>query len=409
MNVATARTTNGPPLRLLLVGLGAIAVVGLNLRLTLAVVSPLLPDIQRDYGLGSAQGGLATTAAVLMFGLAAPLAPILVNRFQPDRVLLIGLVLVAVGGTLRAADGSVALYAGMVLLGLGIALLNVVMPVIVKRDFPRAVGVVTGLYTSALNVGSAAAAALAVPLARHVGGWRPTLALAAAPALLALIVWWLRAPRRPAPGPSAASVPGLLRNPLAWQVTGYMALQSVLYYVLLAWMPTIYADSGLTPGQGGMILAVAQIAQLLACMLLPVVARGLRDQRALAAGCAALTGAGYLGMALAPAAAPVVWSVVLGLGQGGALTVALMMIVVRSPDTVSAARLSGMAQGVGYLLAAAGPPLVGVLHDHWGGWTLALLLGTGLCGVELVVGVLAGRDRLTGPEAAAPSTVRTRT
>ena len=406
MNGSTARTATGPPLRPLLLGFGAIAVVGLNLRLTLAVVSPLLPQIQQDYRLGSAQGGLATTAAVLMFGLAAPLAPALVTRFQPDRVLLLGLALVVVGGSLRAAAGPALFYSGMVVLGLGIALLNVVMPVIVKRDFPRAVGVVTGLYTSALNVGSAAAAAVAVPLAQQVGGWRPTVALAAAPAVIALILWWLRTQRRPA-GAAGSRGAGLLRSPVAWQVTGYMALQSLLYYVLLAWMPTIYSDSGLTPAQAGMILAVAQIAQLLACIVLPLLARGFRDQRVLAAGFAALTGAAYLGIALAPAAAPVVWSVLLGLGQGGALTIALMMIVVRSPDTAAAARLSGMAQGVGYLLAAAGPPLVGALHDRIGGWTLGLLLAAALCAVELVVGLLAGRDRLTGPVVTVPAKART--
>jgi CP family cyanate transporter-like MFS transporter len=166
--------------------------------------------------------------------------------------------------------------------------------------------------------------------------------------------------------------------------------------VLLAWLPTIYADNGFSAEHAGLVLAVAQIAQLAACILVPVLARALRDQRLLAAGFAALTGAAYLGIGVAPTLAPVLWAVLLGLGQGGALTVALMMIVVRSPDTASAARLSGMAQGVGYVLAAAGPPLVGALHDGLGGWTLALIMVTGLCGVELVVGLLAGRDRVIG-------------
>jgi CP family cyanate transporter-like MFS transporter len=366
-------TASAPPRRLLLVGFAAIALVGLNLRLTLAILSPLLPQIQSDYQIGSAQAGLATTAAVLMFGLAAPVAPVLVSRFHSDRVLLGGLVLVVAGTGLRS------------------------LPVIVKRDFPRAVGLCTGLYTSALLVGSALAAATAVPLAQAVGGWRPTAALAAVPAVLAVGVWWARMPRRRSAAHSVAAGSRLIRNPHAWQVTGNMALQSLLYYVLLAWLPTIYADNGFTAAHAGLVLAVAQLAQLAACILLPVLARALRDQRLLAAGFAALTGAGYLGIGVAPTLAPLLWAVLLGLGQGGALTVALMMIVVRSPDTGSAARLSGMAQGVGYLLAAAGPPLVGALHDGLGGWTLALILLTGLCAVELVVGLLAGRDRVIGP------------
>ncbi len=393
--------TAASPKRLLLLGLAAVAVVGLNLRLTLAVVSPLLPDIQSDYGLGSAQAGLATSAAVLMFGLAAPIAPLLVTRFQSDRVLLSGLALVVTGTALRSLEGVGPFFAGMVVLGIGIALLNVVMPVIVKRDFPKAVGLSTALYTSALNVGSAAAAAVAVPLAQQVGGWRPTAALAAVPAVIAIVLWWSRMPRSRGSLGALRRRSSLLRNPLAWQVTGYMALQSLLYYVLLVWLPTIYADNGLSAAHAGMILATAQIAQLAACILVPVLARAFRDQRVLAAGFAALTGAGYLGIAFVPVASPIAWSVLLGLGQGGALTVALMMIVVRSPDTAAAARLSAMAQGVGYLLAAAGPPLVGALHDRLGGWTLSLVLLTALCAVELVVGLLAGRDRLTGPSSAA--------
>jgi CP family cyanate transporter-like MFS transporter len=390
-------TTPVQPRRLILVGFAAIALVGLNLRLTLAILSPLLPQIQSDYQIGSAQAGLATTAAVLMFGLAAPVAPALVSRFHSDRVLLGGLVLVVAGTGLRSLPVVTALYGGMVVLGIGIALLNVVMPVIVKRDFPRAVGLCTGLYTSALNVGSALAAATAVPLAQSVGGWRPTAALAAVPAMLAIAVWWARMPRLRSAARVVTSGGGLMRSRLAWQVTGYMALQSLLYYVLLAWLPTIYADNGFTAAHAGLVLAVAQLAQLAACILLPVLARSLRDQRVLAAGCAALTGAGYLGIGVAPTVAPLLWAVLLGLGQGGALTVALMMIVVRSPDTGSAARLSGMAQGVGYLLAAAGPPVVGALHDALGGWTLALIVLTGLCAVELVIGLLAGRDRVLGP------------
>lgn len=383
--------------RPILVGFAAIALVGLNLRLTLAILSPLLPQIQSDYRIGSAPAGLATTAAVLMFGLAAPVAPVLVSRFHSDRVLLGGLVLVVAGTGLRSLPVVTALYGGMVMLGIGIALLNVVMPVIVKRDFPRAVGLCTGLYTSALNVGSALAAATAVPLAQAVGGWRPTAALAAVPAVLAIAVWWARMPRRRSAAHAVTVSGRLTRSRLAWQVTGYMALQSLLYYVLLAWLPTIYADNGFTAAHAGFVLAVAQLAQLAACIVLPVLARSLRDQRVLAAGCAALTGAGYLGIGVAPTVAPLLWAVLLGLGQGGALTVALMMIVVRSPDTGSAARLSGMAQGVGYLLAAAGPPVVGALHDALGGWTLALIVLTGLCAVELVIGLLAGRDRVIGP------------
>lgn len=381
----------------LLVGVALLALVGVNLRLTLAIVSPLLPEIQGEYGLSSPVAGLVTTASVLMFGLAAPVAPALVARFDPDRVLMVGLALVCVGTGVRSLSGIGVFFGGMIVLGAGIALMNVVMPVIVKRDFAGRPGLATGVYTAALNIGSAAAAAAAVPLARGVGSWRATIAMAAIPAALALALWCARPPVRSAAGQGRVRLSVLGRQPLAWQVTGYMALQSLLYYVLLAWLPTIYADNGLTPVQAGLILAVAQLAQLVACLLVPVLAAMVRDQRALAAGFAVLTAIAYLGIAVAPLAAPLLWSVVLGLGQGGALTVALMLIVLRSPDTASAAGLSAMSQGVGYLVAACGPPLVGMIHDLTGGWMPVLLALTTVCAVECGVGILAGRNRTVRP------------
>lgn len=381
----------------LVAGVALLALVGVNLRLTLAVVSPLLPEISGDYRLSLPVAGLVTTAAVLMFGLAAPVAPVLVARFNPDRVLMVGLALVCIGAVVRALGGVALFFTGMIVLGGGIALMNVVMPVIVKRDFARRTGLATGVYTAALNIGSAAVAAVAVPLSQSWSGWRMVAALAAVPAGLALLAWW----RRPAVGTAGAygrvRLGALIRQPLAWQVTGYMALQSLLYYVLLAWLPTIYADNGLSAVRAGLILAVAQVAQLVACLLAPMVAAVVRDQRALAAGFAILTAIAYLGFAVAPLAAPMLWSVVLGLGQGGALTVALMLIVLRSPDTSAAAGLSAMSQGVGYLVAACGPPLVGMISELTGGWAPVLLVLTIVCLVECAMGILAGRNRTIRP------------
>jgi len=386
--------TNGGKWPRLIIGLGALAMVGVNLRLALAVISPLIPDIRIDYDLSTSGAGLAMTVAVLMFGVFAPLAPRWIVRFGADQVVGAGLALIIIGVLVRSAPAPIFLYAGMLVLGSGIAVMNVVLPVIVKRDFASIATLATSVYTASLNIGSATAAAGAVPLAMVLGGWRPAIIVAIVPAIAALLLWWWWAPRKKAVVTDPIRQRSLLRDPVALQVTAYMLLQSLLYYSLLAWLPTIYADHGESTVNAGFLLAVAQIAQLVACLLVPVLIRGMKDQRLAAAGFAMVTAVAFLGLAVAPVGAPVLWAVLLGLGQGGALTMALLLIVVRSPTPSAAAGLSGMAQGAGYLVAALGPVAVGALYDALGEWTTVLILLTGLCMVEVWVGMLAGRRRL---------------
>jgi MFS transporter, CP family, cyanate transporter len=172
-----------------------------------------------------------------------------------------------------------------------------------------------------------------------------------------------------------------------------MGLQSLLYYAMLSWLPAIHRDQGIDPTSAGVLLSAMNLVSIAGTFLAPVIAGRMSDQRAAVAGAVVLTMIGQAGVLLAPASTALVWVLVMGIGQGAALALALLMIVVRAGDDETAARLSSMAQGFGYLLAAAGPLLLGVLHDATGGWTVPLVVLIALCGVELVVGLAAGRAR----------------
>ncbi len=384
-------TESQPRLRSLLGSLLLLILVGLNLRLTLAGFTPLVPLIQAESAVSSSVLGLATGVAVVMFGLMAPLTPMLVLRFGPDRVLTLGLFAICVGTGVR----FVSIFAGMILIGAGIGLMNVVLPAIVKRDFPARMAVATAVYTSALNVGSAAAATGVVPLAEAVGGWRVAAAITGVPAVVALIVWVVLRGRTTRTAPAPARLGGaLLRSGLAWQVTAFMALQSLLYYFVLAWLPTIYLDAGLSHSRAAAVLAIAQVGQLVGCIATPVLIKHRTDLRAICSGFAIVTLLAFLGFVTVPMASPFGFAFVLGIGQGGALVCALLLIGVRTPDARTAGSLSGMAQSVGYVVAATGPPVAGLIFDRTGSWSTPLLIMCVLCVIEAVVGVLAGRDRV---------------
>ncbi|GAA2912184.1 MFS transporter [Streptosporangium fragile] len=369
----------------------------LNLRPALAGVSPVLGEIMGDLGLSAAAGGAITTVMVVCLGVLGPLAPLLAGRLGLDRTLLAGLLILAAGVVLRSADGVSALYAGAAVAGTAIAVMNVVMPGVVKQHFPGRVGLFTAIYVSGLVAGAAAASGLMVPLERATGyGWREVTAMAAIPALAAAVLWLPQALRRPARPRAAAPRPfaALLRNRVTWYVTVYMGLQSLTFYIMLAWLPTIFRDAGLPADQAGYLLSLTNLSQVAATLTVPVLAGRARSQVPYVTAATVLTVAGYVGVLAAPATLPWLWMVILGVGQGASIALALLIITLRAPDPVSVTALSAVAQSAGYVLAALGPFLIGALHEISGDWTLPLLAGLGACGLQLAAGFLAGRPAL---------------
>lgn len=385
-------TSAAPRPWLLLLGL---ILVGMNLRPALSGLSPLLKEVSAATGLSATAAGLLTTLPVLCLGLFGPLAPRLARRLGAERAIALVLLCLAGGIALRTQWGAWGLFAGSTVAGASIGIIGVLLPGIVKREFPRHASLMTGVYTMALCLGAALAAGLTLPVIHAVdGNWQTGLAMWALPALLALLLWWpqLRIPA--APRHNAVHAGALWRDPLAWQVTLYMGLQSSLAYCVFGWLPLILSDRGLSPVAAGFMLSLSTLFQVVSSLLMPALAQGRRDQRALIVLVVLLTLAGLMGMLFAPLSALWPWTVVLGLGQGGTFSLALALLVLRTPDPHSAAQLSGMAQGVGYTLAALGPLAVGLLHDASGSWnSLAWLFG-GIGLLAMAAGLLAGRDRL---------------
>jgi CP family cyanate transporter-like MFS transporter len=283
-------------------------------------------------------------------------------------------VLLAAGIALRLLSPVALLYAGSLLAGAAIALANVLLPAYVKREFRRP-GAVMGLYSASLNVGAAAGAALTVPLAAALGlDWRAALGLWLALAVAALALWLPvagtgRAHRRSGPLPEGTGSWSLLRQPLARQVTTYIGLQSVQFYSLGAWLPTLLADAGLPVREGGLLLGLANLVGAAGALAAPALAGRLRTQRPIVAAVATAYAVGLGGLLIAPDTGTLLWVSTFGLAQGAGFALALTLIVLRSPTPLMSARLGGVAQCLGYLLAAAGPPVLGGLHDVTDGWT----------------------------------------
>jgi len=347
-------------------------------------------ELSDVFHLSSTTGSLITAIPVLFLGLISPLAPIAARRFGTELVLLGALFVVGAGILLRIVPSLGALFAGGALVGAGIAVLNVLMPGVVKREFPDRAATMIGVYSAAMVFGAAVSAGATVPLEDAMGHhWQPALGFWALLAFAGIAVW---APhvrrRRGSPAPAMPRVPGLWRSRLAWLVTGFMGLQSLLFYVVLAWLTTILTDHGIGKGTAAAIFAFSTFVQIPASLGVSIIAGRMRNQSALVVGSVGLVAAGYVGLMVAPAGGAWLWAVLLGLGQGGAVALALTLIVLRSPDPNTAAQLSGMAQAVGYVFAAFGPLAAGALHQATGGWTvpITLMLVLSVCAVACGVG-----------------------
>lgn len=372
----------------------SLILVALNLRPALSSVAPVLPEIMRDTGLSAAGAGLLTTAPVLCLGLFGPLAPVVGRWMRSERVVFLFLAVLALGLLLRGFGTVAALLIGSGLVGIGIGIVNVLLPVLIKRDFSGSAALMTGVYTMALSTGAALASGLTVPLSKLMdGSWSLALVAWVIPVLGAMIVWTPRlAGAAEASLGSRVELRGIWTNALAWQVTLFMGLQSALAYCVFGWLAPILRDRGMNDVGAGALVSVSIIAQVVAALITPVLATRGRDQRPAVVICMVLNMAGLLGCVLGPLSGALLWAVILGLGQGASFALALTLIVLRSADARTAGQLSSMAQGVGYCLAAAGPLLVGVLHSWTGSWSalggLFLTIGIG----ALLAGLGAGRS-----------------
>ncbi|GAB6900034.1 CynX/NimT family MFS transporter [Kineosporia succinea] len=375
--------------------------IGLNLRIGVASIGPVLGDIRNDLGITDTAASLLTTIPVVAFGAFAFLTPGLTRRFGLHRLLGAAMVALVAGLLLRLYPDLAALFAGTVVVGAAIAIANVAMPAAIKRDFSHRAGLMMGLYSTTLFIGAALASGLTSPLLPVVGGeWRVALGLWAIPAVLAVLLWTPQfRNHRPEASPDASKstnaprFSAILTDPVALAVTVLMGTQSMSYYATLTWIPTLLTDNGMDAHTAGWLLSFSAFPGIAASLFTPTLARTMRPAGLPIVIAVVLTGAGYAGLALAPTAGAYLWMSLLGLGQGASISLALTYIVWRSPDAAHTGHVSTMAQGIGYLFAGLGPLGIGYLHSVSGEWALPIAALGVLLVVQLVAGLLASRDR----------------
>ncbi len=376
--------------------------VGLSQRSLLVAPAPLTPQLRADTHLNAGLTSLLTVLPLLCFGVFATVAPKVADRWGLDRCIVGSAALAGVGVGIRCAPSVAALFIGSAVIGAGVAVNNVLLPALIKRDFAARTGLALGFYTLLLNGGAALASATSVPLATDLHlGWRTVLALWGVLPVLAVL---LLAHRLAIPTRRGADHDGVVRMPLrrsglAWAVSVFMALQSLLYYALVAWLPSVLVDAGMTPRSAGTTAAVMSIAGVALSFVVPVAAMRQRSQRGLVALSIAGFMVGLTGLLVAPVPAAWLWMLALGVGQGTGIALALSFLVLRTTTAVDAARLSGMSQTLGYLVAACGPLMFGVAHDVTGRWTLALIASLVVTAVMLSVGWVAASAGVIGDRA----------
>ncbi|EAP9726301.1 MFS transporter [Salmonella enterica] len=390
--MTTALSPRGKQGALLIAG---ILMIATTLRVTFTGAAPLLETIRSDYGLSTAQTGLLTTLPLLAFALVSPLAAGIARRFEMERSLFAAMLLICAGIALRSLPSTALLFAGTAIIGCGIALGNVLLPGLIKRDFSQHVARLTGAYSLTMGAAAALGSALVVPLALHGFGWRGALLMLMLFPLLAFLIWlpqWRTTRSANLSSSRALHERGIWRSPLAWQVTLFLGLNSLIYYVIIGWLPTILISHGYSEAQAGSLHGLLQLATAAPGLAIPLILHRFNDQRWIAALVSLLCAVGAAGLWFVPGQA-VIWTLLFGFGSGATMILGLTFIGLRASSAHQAAALSGMAQSVGYLLAACGPPVMGKLHDASGSWYLPLSGVTVLAIIMAIFGLYAGRDR----------------
>ena len=380
----------------------AILLISLNLRPAITAVGPLVSEIRLDTGLSSSAIGLLTTLPVLAFGFFSVLTPLFTRKIGTEGTMAMALILLIGGIFLRIHPSILALYSGTILLGIGIALGNVLLPGIVKKQFPERAGQLPGLYSAALGIGATVASGTSVPLSEAAGlGWRWALGVWGLLAIIGLLFWLPQ---------MRVNIPVILKkgfreslrqlgsSKLAWHVAIFMGVQSLTFYTLIAWLPDILIERGLTASEAGWQLALMQGVGIFSTLLFPAWASRIREQRKPVAVLVILELIALAGLAIPSLTLVSLWVALMGFCLGGSFGLALLLIVLRSRDATSANELSGMSQSVGYTMAATGPVLFGAFFDWVGNWMLPLIFLFIVALIKLWSGLGAGIDAFVDDE-----------
>ena len=370
----------------------------MTLRPLTTSVGPVLPEIRQDFGLSATAGSLLSTLPILMFGLGALLVPRLLHRVSPNKAITFSLLALAIGGNLRLLPFIVVLYLGTIIIGLGVAIGNIVPSLITRRDFPTRIGGVMGMIAGAISFSAAVAALITYPLATQLGSWREALAVWAILPLIIFIIWqFYRTPiTKDVPLTTPHNMKALLRNPLAWSLTFYFGFQSINFHSMNTWLPTILREAGTDPVTAGNQLALLVLIGLPTGLFVPPLAARFTSQVGLCVTFVVIFAVGLVGIysfaiyGLWPAATWL-WVLLLGIGLGSSFPLALTLVLLRSGSPETSRDLGSFMQGGGYIISATGPLIMGFLRDVTNSWSAAFVaLGIALL-IQLISGVIVSR------------------
>ncbi|MBD8006098.1 CynX/NimT family MFS transporter [Bacillus norwichensis] len=377
--------------------IAGIVFIAFNLRPAITSVGPLVSLIRNDLELSNGLAGFLTTLPLIAFAVLSPFAPKIGQRIGNEMTILLGVALIGIGIVIRSSGSVPLLFIGTVLAGVGIAVGNVLLPGIVKMKFPNRATLMTAVYSTSLGVSAAIASGISIPLVENFGwGWEDSLMTWAYLALVAFLIW---APQLRKSKVSEGKVKiikygnSLLKSPLAWQVAFFMGLQSFIFYCLISWLPEILYSHGFSRSLSGWLLSVVQFAGLPASFIIPVVAGKMNNQRGLVLGLGAVYLISFTGLLFGSGPLIYLSVVMVGIAQGAGFSLALTFLVLRARDVMAASRLSGMAQSLGYFLAAVGPTLIGYEFDHTHSWFLPILTLMIVAIFMTVSGFGAGRNK----------------
>lgn len=378
-----------------------VVLVGLSFRAPLLAISPLLEMISTDTGISAATAGLLTTIPVVCFGIVSLASPPLARRFGMEKVITGVLVVLIAGILLRVTTPLAALFGGTIVLGAAIAIGNVIVPGFIKREAPGHLGPMTALYSAAISGSGALGAGLTIPIMDALDvSWRWALAWPAILGIIAIAVmipWLFQQRNARHVRITAHARTGIWRNPLAWFVTMYMGMQSFVFFATTGWLPTYLISEGMSETGAGAMLSASPLLGVAGSFIAPLLVRRRNDQQWLVWLSSILCAIGVLGFIIWPLDLTLLWVGIFGFGSGMTLSLALAFIGLRTRDSNVTSDLSGMAQSIGYTVAATGPILVGLLFDLIGDWTVpmsVILLST----IPLTItGIGAARNRTIEP------------
>jgi len=411
--VETDSANAGERLRDAWLAFAGIVLVAANLRLAVSSLGPVLDEVRGGLRLSGSVAGVVTTLPLICFAVFGALTPRLASRYGVHRVLVVAGIALALGLVTRAVCSSAVVFVVASTLALvGLALQNVLLPVLVKRHFPGHIGIVTGCYATVMVAGASFAAAITVPITHAWGGWRMGLGIWALAVPLQLLPWlrlaWADRPMHSAAHKAVHSAAHTQPNPirpartrLGWVFAIYFGTQGIHTYVVLSWLPQWFRDSGFSAETAGALVAVAVILGIPMALAMPVIAERCTDQRGFVLAFAACYCAGYIILGLAPRAGAWPATILLGLG-GGTFPLLLTMLGLRARTTAGTAALSGFVQSTGYLIAALGMLVVGLLHDTTLRWQEVVIFLMATVMLQTGAGLSAGRPQYLEDERKEP-------